>query len=71
MYFDTAFGYGAMPKIMAQRILEKKGVDKILFGSDTPWHAPSWDIRMIKTLELTPQEEEKVFSGNAIKLLNL
>ena len=71
VYFDTAFGYGAMPKIMAQRILEKKGVDKILFGSDTPWHAPSWDIRMIKTLELTPQEEEKVFSGNAIKLLNL
>ena len=71
VYFDTAFGYGAMPKIMAQRILEKKGVDKILFGSDTPWHAPSWDIRMIKTLELTPQEEEKIFSGNAIKLLNL
>ncbi|MEE1503184.1 MAG: amidohydrolase family protein, partial [Acutalibacteraceae bacterium] len=71
VYFDTAFGYGAMPKIMAQRILEKKGVDKILFGSDAPWHAPSWDIRMIKTLELTLQEEEKIFSGNAIKLLNL
>ena len=71
VYFDTAFGYASMPKVMAQRILEKKGVDKILFGSDAPWHAPSWDIRMIKTLELTPQEEEQIFSGNAIKLLNL
>lgn len=71
VFFDTAFGYGTMPKATALQILEKKGVDKMLFGSDAPWHAPSWDIRMIKTLELTPQEEEQIFSGNAIKLLNL
>lgn len=71
VYFDTAFGYGSMPKITAQRILEKKGVEKMLFGSDAPWHAPSWDVRMIKTLELTPNEEEQIFSGNAVKLLNL
>lgn len=70
VYFDTAFGYGSMPKIIAQRILEKKGVENILFGSDAPWHAPSWDIRMIKTLGLTSEEEEQIFSKNAIKLLS-
>ena len=70
-YFDTAFGYASMPKIMAERILEKKGVDKMIFGSDAPWHAPSWDVGMIKTLGLTLAEEEQIFSGNAIKLLKL
>ena len=70
-YFDTAFGYGTMPKAKALSILDKKGVDKILFGSDSPWNAPSWDIGMIKTMGLTPDEEAKVFYKNAEKLLRL
>ncbi|MBO5856678.1 MAG: amidohydrolase [Clostridia bacterium] len=70
-YFDTAFGYGTMPKARALSILEKKGTDKILFGSDSPWNAPSWDIGMIKTMGLTEEEENKIFYKNAEKLLNL
>lgn len=71
VYFDTAFGYGTMPKDRAQRILDKKGVDYIIFGSDCPWHAPSWDIRMIETLELTENEKEKIYYKNAQILLNI
>ena len=70
-YFDTAFGYGTMPKDMALRILDKKGPDKILFGSDCPWNAPVWDVGMLKTMGLTPDEEEKIFYKNAEKLLGL
>ena len=70
-YFDTAFGYGTMPKDMALRILDKKGVDKIIFGSDSPWNAPSWDIGMIKTMELSLDEEDKIFYKNAEKILSL
>lgn len=70
-YFDTAFGYGTMPKDMALRILDKKGTDKILFGSDSPWNAPSWDVGMIKTMGLSSDEEEKIFYKNAEKLLRL
>lgn len=69
VFFDTAFGYGTMPKDRAQRILDKKGADYIIFGSDCPWHAPSWDIRMIETLELTEGEKEKIYYKNAVKLL--
>lgn len=71
VYFDTAFGYGAMPKERAQRILDKKGVDLMLFGSDCPWHSPSWDIGMIETLQLTASEKEKIYHLNAEKLLGL
>ena len=70
VFFDTAFGYGTMPKDRAQRILDKKGVDYIIFGSDCPWHAPSWDIKMIETLELTEGEKEKIYYKNAVKLLS-
>ncbi len=70
-YFDTAFGYGTMPKDRAKRILDKRGTDKILFGSDSPWNAPSWDIGMIKTMGLTEEEENKIFYKNAENLLGL
>lgn len=70
-YFDTAFGYGTMPKDRALRILEKKGTDKIIFGSDSPWNAPSWDIGMIKTMGLTPDEEDEIFYKNAENLLGI
>ncbi len=71
IYFDTAFGYGTMPKNRAQRILEKKGADYILFGSDCPWHAPSWDIKMINTLDITEADKEKIYHENAEKLLGI
>lgn len=70
-YFDTAFGYGTMPKDMAKRILDKKGTDKILFGSDCPWNSPSWDIGMLKTMGLTTDEEDKILYKNAEKLLGI
>ena len=69
--FDTAFGYATMPKDRAKRILDKKGVDSILFGSDCPWHAPSWEIRMIETLDLTNEEKEKIYHKNAEKILKI
>ena len=71
VYFDTAFGYASMPKPRAQRILDKKGTDMILFGSDCPWHAPSWDMGMIETLSLSENEKEKIYHLNAEKLLGL
>ncbi len=70
-YFDTAFGYGTMSKANAMKILEKKDINKILFGSDSPWNAPSWDVNMLKTMGLSPEEEEKIFYKNAEKLLGL
>ncbi len=71
VYFDTGFGYATMPKCRAQEILDKKGADWILFGSDCPWHSPSWDIRMIETLDISESDKEKIYHLNAEKLLKL
>ena len=71
VYFDTAFGYATMSKDKAQRILDKKGADLILFGSDCPWHAPHWDVGMIETLDLSQNDKEKIYHLNAEKLLGI
>lgn len=71
IYFDTSFGYGTMPKYYAQKILEKHGTDKILFGTDTPWHTANMELRLLNSLELGANELDKITHKNAIKLLNI
>lgn len=71
LWFDISFGYAAMPRIFAQRILERHGADHLLFGSDAPWHRPSMECRLLDSLSLTPQEKEKITSENALSLLGI
>ena len=71
VWFDLSFGYGSMAKCVAQRILDSHTPDRLLFGSDMPWHRPAWELRLLDTLDLSPADREKILSGNAIKLLGL
>lgn len=71
LYFDLSFGYGCIPKPTAQAIIDKHGPDKLLFGSDMPWHRPEWELRLINSLDLSAEDKEKIFHKNAEKLLNL
>lgn len=71
IYIDTAFGYGSTPKPIQQAILEKHGVDKILFATDCPWHTPSMELFQMDCLGLSDTEKEKIKSGNARRLLNI
>jgi len=71
IYLDTAYGYGMLTPRFAKEIIDIHGADKILFGSDAPWNAPSQDIELIKCFGLTEDEEKAVLGGNARKLLGL
>jgi len=71
LWFDLAFGYGTMARSTALAILEKQGSDRLLFGSDMPWHRPAWELRLLDSLELSPAEREAICAGNAKKLLGL
>lgn len=70
-YFDLSFGYGIMPKYLAQKILDRHTPDRLLFASDMPWHRPSWELRLINSLDISETDREKILHGNAEKLLNL
>lgn len=71
IYFDTAYSYGTMPKYFAQRIMEQHGADRILFGTDSPWHTPEMELRLLQSMALSPDEMEKITCGNARKLLHI
>lgn len=71
IYFDLSFGYSNMPKSIAQQIADRHTPDKLLFASDMPWHRPAWEKRLIHSLDLSDEDKEKIFSGNARKLLSL
>ncbi len=71
IYFDTSFGYGQMPRYYAQKIIERHGTDKILFGTDTPWHTPEMELRLLNNLGLSESELDKITHQNAQKLLGI
>ena len=71
LYFDLSFGYGAIAKPMAQAILDKHGPEKLLFGSDSPWHRPEWELRLVNSLDMSEEDREKILWKNAAALLQL
>ncbi len=71
IYFDTSFGYSTMPKYYAEKIIEKHSADKILFGTDTPWHTAAMELRLLNSLKLNEAEEQKITYKNAEKLLGI
>ena len=71
IYFDTSFGYGTMARYYAEKIIEKHGTDKILFGTDTPWHNKEMEMRLLNTLSLSKADTEKITHKNAQKLLGI
>ncbi|MBQ3054392.1 MAG: amidohydrolase family protein [Clostridia bacterium] len=71
IYFDTSFSHGIVAKPMIQRIVEKHGTDKLLFGSDSPWHRPCEDKLLIESLDLSDSDKERIYYKNAVELLKI
>jgi predicted TIM-barrel fold metal-dependent hydrolase len=70
VYLDTAFGYGMMPRYFAEQIVERHGVERLLFGTDTPWHTAEMERRLLNSLGLSEREMSKIAWENALWLLN-
>ena len=71
IWLDLSYGYGVMPKPMAQAIVDKHSPERLLFASDMPWHRPSWELRLIHALDISDTDRENICFRNAQKLLNL
>ncbi|MBE7027330.1 MAG: amidohydrolase [Ruminococcaceae bacterium] len=71
VWFDLSFGYGVMPKAIAQEIVDKHTPDRLVFASDMPWHRPSWEKQLIETLDISQNDKDKIYYKNALDLLNI
>ena len=72
VFLDTA--YCSDPWLdsgLFKEIVKKHGADKILFGSDYPWHLPSREISLIRSLDISDEEKDLILGSNAVRLLGL
>jgi predicted TIM-barrel fold metal-dependent hydrolase len=71
VYFDTAYVLRFLSKDTIIQIIERHGEDKILFASDSPWSDICGDVKIIRSLNLPKETEEKILCTNAQGLLGI
>jgi predicted TIM-barrel fold metal-dependent hydrolase len=72
IYMDTAYcSSDWIDKGLFRDIIRRHGADKVLFGSDYPWHLPSLGIELIRSLDISQEEKDMILGGNAVRLLGL
>ena len=69
IYFDTAAVQGILPDEEFLRIVHKNGIDKILFGTDTPWFDQGAAVKWIDQMKLSDSDKEAILHKNATHLL--
>lgn len=71
VYLDTAVVLDRMPEEQFVRMVHSHGTDKILFATDSPWAGQKEFVEVLKNMPLTEEEKEKIFAGNACRLLGM
>ncbi len=71
VYFDTAYILHVATREQLLRIFDRHGTDRILFATDSPWRTPRDEVEIIRSLGLSAADEERIFNGNATRLLGL
>ena len=71
VYFDTSYCYSRVPFVQADNIVKAHGVDRILYGSDLPWSDDFGEKELVNHFNISGAERDKIFSGNARRLLQL
>ena len=71
IYFDTSFTAGHIEPSFCAHLMRGHGIEKILFGSDSPWQTAGEVFEFVKTLGLSEEELSKVAYKNAAELLDV
>ena len=69
IYLDTSYSYPDLEQDKMERIIKGHGVDKILFGSDSPWKDQKKEVQNIKSLNLNKEDFDMILYRNSQKLL--
>lgn len=71
VYFDTAFVLKNTTPECFKALLSRHPEEKFLFATDAPWSVQREDVKILKSFGLPEATEEKIFSQNAKKLLEI
>ncbi|MGZ6144258.1 MAG: amidohydrolase family protein [Myxococcales bacterium] len=70
LYLDTAMVIGEYFEQRPDLEMLRRHPDRILYGTDFPNLPYAWDdeLKVVKALNLPPEDEAKILSGNALRL---
>ena len=68
VWFDTSFVSAYINQEQFLKIIRNHGVEKIIFGTDSPWNGQSKSVREIMNLPLPKHEMDLILGQNAAKL---
>lgn len=72
VWLDTSFALPYMPEqTQFKRLILKHGVDRVLFGTDSPWQSLQSGLNEILLLDLPEEDKAKILWGNAARLFKL
>ena len=77
VWLDTSYTVGPsetsarLPDERLVRLIRRHGVERVLFGTDTPWDDQLKEVEAFRRLPLTDDEREAIFGLNAMALLGL
>ena len=71
IYYDTAFCSKYLARENAERLINKKGVDNIMLGSDIPWEDPKDSIEFIDSLKISDGDKESILGTNAARIFGI
>lgn len=71
VYFETSFMLEEKGNNLFLKIIKKHSVDKILFGTDSPWTNQKRAVELIQNSPLSQEDKEKIFYKNTEKLIKL
>ncbi|MBU0482684.1 MAG: amidohydrolase family protein [Proteobacteria bacterium] len=69
IYIDISFSLQYLEHEAARKMIQAHPADRVLFGTDSPWACQDEVAEMLRELNLGRELEEKIFCGNALKLL--
>lgn len=69
LYFDTSYSLGDLGAEHMLELIRAHGIDRILFGTDSPWTEQSTELAAIGALFRNDADRAAVLGGNARRLL--
>lgn len=71
LFFDTSFSRADLGDKAMASLMREHGVDRMLFGTDSPWTDQEAEVEGIRALGFNKDEQCAILGGNAAKLLGL
>jgi len=69
IFLDTSYSLEELGSKRAEQLIKAHGVQKILFGTDSPWRDQAKEISFIRSLNLSSSEINGILGENASRIL--